>query len=115
MGAYAAPQTYTAYQATGGGTPTTPWATAGLICGLCALISPFPCGILGIIFGYIALGEIKQSGDRVGGRGLAIAGITIGAIALALLIAGIVLYFVFIYVLFQSIAPSSGWAPLFWA
>lgn len=43
------------------------------------------CGIgpvLGVIFGFIALNQIKKTGE--GGRGLAIAGIIIGAIAIVL-------------------------------
>ncbi|OMC14715.1 DUF4190 domain-containing protein [Mycobacterium sp. SP-6446] len=41
-------------------------------------------GILGIILGVLALGQIRQSGQ--GGRGLAIAGIVIGGIVTALVI-----------------------------
>ncbi|WP_245835829.1 DUF4190 domain-containing protein [Mycobacterium rhizamassiliense] len=43
------------------------------------------CGIgpiLGLIFGFIALNQIKKTGE--GGRGLALAGIIIGAIAIVL-------------------------------
>ena len=39
--------------------------------------------VLALIFGYIALGQIKQR--QQGGRGLAIAGITLGWIGIALL------------------------------
>jgi hypothetical protein len=39
--------------------------------------------VLALIFGYIALGQIKQL--QQGGRGLAIAGITLGWIGIALL------------------------------
>jgi fumarate reductase subunit D len=38
--------------------------------------------ILGLVFGFIALGQIKQTGQ--GGRGLAIAGIAIGAVVIVL-------------------------------
>ena len=41
-------------------------------------------GILGIIFGFLALNQIKQSGQ--GGRGMAIAGIVIGVIVTAIVI-----------------------------
>jgi hypothetical protein len=64
---------------------TNGMAIASLVCSLfgwLCLIGP----ILGLIFGFIALGQIKQTGQ--GGRGMAIAGIIIGAIALVL---GIVL------------------------
>lgn len=44
-------------------------------------VVPFLCGIgsiIGIVLGIIALNQIKTSGE--GGRGLAIAGIAIGAV-----------------------------------
>ncbi|ORX03756.1 hypothetical protein AWC29_16960 [Mycobacterium triplex] len=59
-------------------------AIASLVCSLLGWL----CGIgpiLGIIFGIVALGKIKQTGE--GGRGLAIAGIAIGAV---LIVVGIV-------------------------
>ena len=108
LGAATSSQTYTGYQAAMGDVPTTPWATAALICGFFALILPIPFGLLGIIYGSIALGKIKQSGDRLGGRGMAIAGIAMGAGALALIITTFVLYFVFILPIIQSISPPGG-------
>ncbi|MEE6135526.1 DUF4190 domain-containing protein [Mycobacterium sp. 050128] len=63
---------------------TNGMAIASLVCSLLGWL----CGIgpiLGIIFGIIALGKIKQTGE--GGRGLAIAGIAIGAV---LIVVGIV-------------------------
>lgn len=50
------------------------------------------CGIgsiLGVIFGHVALGQIKRTGE--GGRGLAIAGLIIGYIGLAAIIAFVVI------------------------
>lgn len=52
----------------------------GWICG----IGP----ILGIVFGFVALNQIKQTGQ--GGRGLALAGIIVGGVAVAFML----LYFV---------------------
>jgi hypothetical protein len=63
---------------------TNSMAIASLVCSLLGWL----CGIgpiLGIIFGILALGKIKQTGE--GGRGLAIAGIAIGAV---LIVFGIV-------------------------
>lgn len=60
---------------------TNGMAIASLVCSLLGWI----CGIgpiLGIIFGIIALGKIKQTGE--GGRGLAIAGIAIGVALIVL-------------------------------
>jgi hypothetical protein len=42
--------------------------------------------ILGIIFGFIALGQIRQSQGRQGGSGLAKAGIIVGFAVIALFI-----------------------------
>lgn len=63
------------------GLGTNGMAIASLVCSLLGWI----CGlgpILGVAFGFIALNQIKQSGQ--GGRGLALAGIIIGAGAIAL-------------------------------
>jgi len=60
-------------------------AIASLVCSLLGWL----CGIgpiLGLVFGFIALNQIKQTGQ--GGRGMALAGIIIGAVAI---VAGIVL------------------------
>jgi hypothetical protein len=69
----------------GGGYPpaaagTNTMAIASLVCSLLGWL----CGIgpiLGIIFGILALGKIKETGE--GGRGLAIAGIAIGGVLIA--------------------------------
>jgi hypothetical protein len=66
----------------GQGVGTNGMAVASLVCSLfgwLCLIGP----ILGLIFGFLALGQIKQSGQ--GGRGMAIAGIVIGAVAIAVI------------------------------
>jgi hypothetical protein len=63
-------------------------AIASLVCSLLGWL----CGIgpiLGLVFGFIALNQIKQSGQ--GGRGLAIAGIVIGALAVVAFLALFVL------------------------
>jgi len=51
-------------------------AIASLVLGLIWLW--FVGSILAIIFGFIALNQIKESGGRQTGRGLAIAGIVLG-------------------------------------
>jgi hypothetical protein len=53
-------------------------AIAALILSILGLVlCPYVFSVLGLVFGYIARGEIKQSGGRVGGDGLALAGIII--------------------------------------
>lgn len=56
-----------------------------------ALISSFFISLAGVICGHIALGQIKKSGEQ--GRGLALAGVIIGYIGLALGILWIVFVF----------------------
>jgi Domain of unknown function (DUF4190) len=66
---------------TGGG--TSKWAVASLVCslvGLCIGLS----SILGVIFGHMALSEIKRSNNYVQGRGLALAGLILGYVEIAL-------------------------------
>ncbi len=45
--------------------------------------------LLGVILGHVALGQIKRTGES--GRGLAIAGIVLGYLALALIAVGLLL------------------------
>jgi hypothetical protein len=60
----------------------TNWmAVASLVCSLFGWLL-FIGSIFGLIFGFVALNQIKQRGQR--GRGMALAGIIIGGILLAL-------------------------------
>jgi hypothetical protein len=65
-------------------------AIASLVCGIVNVY--FITSILAIIFGFVALNQIKASGGQQGGRGLAVAGIIcafswIGLVALIVVIA----------------------------
>jgi len=77
---------YQSYQPTAiaypSGAKTNGLAIASLICSIvfCFAITP----ILGIIFGFVARGQIKNSGGTQGGNGLAVAGIIIGFVGLLL-------------------------------
>lgn len=76
----------------GGGAPTktNTLAIASLVCAVLGLL----CGvgsILGIVLGVVALNQIKQTGEN--GRGLAQAGIVVGAIFVVLGIVGYAIYF----------------------
>lgn len=69
---------------------TNSLAIASLVCSVVGVL----CGIgsiLGIVLGVIALNQIKQTGQA--GRGLAQAGIIVGAVLLALGIIGYIVYF----------------------
>ena len=66
-------------------------AIASLVCGI---INIFPLFIVAIILGHISFSEIKKSGGRLKGEGMAIAGLVMGylgivAIPLILIIAAI--------------------------
>jgi hypothetical protein len=54
-------------------------AIAALILSIVGLVlCPYVFSVLALVFGYMARGEIKRSGGRLGGDGLALAGIIIG-------------------------------------
>jgi hypothetical protein len=53
---------------------------------------------LGVIFGHIAASEIKRSAGRIGGSGLATAGIVLGWLGMV----GWVFYWIFFAALFSS-------------
>lgn len=72
------------YAAQGAPRPTTEGtAIASLVVSICSVLF-WPVGLVGVILGIIALGKIDGSGGWKTGRGLAIAGIIIGGILLAL-------------------------------
>lgn len=56
-------------------------ATASLICGIFFFV--FPAALCAIIFGHLALSEIKRSGGRLIGEGRAVAGLVLGYVGLA--------------------------------
>lgn len=57
-----------------------------------AIIFVWFAGLLGLIFGYIALSQIKRTGER--GHGLALAAVILGWIALAAAIIILIVVFV---------------------
>ncbi len=63
-------------------------AIASLVCsilGLCCGVG----GVLGVIFGFVARGQIKRSGGAEQGSGLALAGIIVGFVVIALAARGL--------------------------
>jgi hypothetical protein len=61
-------------------------ATVSLVLGIAGFITVF-ASALAIAFGTLALGDIRASRGALGGRGVAIAGVVLGFVALSLLIA----------------------------
>lgn len=66
---------------------SAPQKTNGLA--IASLVSSFFISILGIILGFVALNQIKKSGED--GRGLALAGIIIGFVAIGITILIVIL------------------------
>ncbi len=64
---------------------TNGFAVASLLCSLFGWVCMFIGAFLGIIFGFVALSQIKRTGQK--GRGMAIAGIVVGAVVVVLGIA----------------------------
>jgi len=77
---------------------SVPQKTNGIA--IAALISSFFVSVLGIILGFVALNQIKTSGEQ--GRGLALAGIIIGFVAVGITILIIILN----VVLFSAISTA---------
>jgi hypothetical protein len=73
---------------------TTPGsATAALILGICSLVvCGLICGPLALVYGNKARNEIDASGGRLGGRGMATAGIVMGWIGLGLTVLCIIIF-----------------------
>ena len=98
-------------QAPAPATPSSPsvqndgTAVASLVLGILSLIC---FGILtaipAIITGHISLGKIKRSGDTLGGKGMAIAGLVMGYITIALTAMAALMFMEF----FQQIRPKLG-------
>ena len=64
-----------------GGRQTNGWAIASLVCGIVGCV-PFLTGLLAVIFGIIGLRKTRD--PRVGGKGLAIAGLVLGIVSILL-------------------------------
>lgn len=60
---------------------------------IAALVSSLVFSPLGIVFGHISLSQIKRTGED--GRGLAIAGVAIGYLGVALFLLSLVVFGVF--------------------
>jgi len=56
---------------------TNGMSVAALVCGICGFIYLVP-GLLGIIFGIVAIRQINR--DKTDGKGMAIAGIVVGVV-----------------------------------
>ena len=67
---------------------TSGMAIAAMVCGICGFLCLVP-GLVGIILGAISLPQMKRSGQN--GRGMAIAGIVVGALWIVLFVVLIII------------------------
>jgi hypothetical protein len=81
------------------GAPNSGKAIAALICGIVGLTSCGLVGIVAIVLGNQARGEIAASGGRVEGDGLAQAGLVMGWISVGLLALGVTVFLIVLVVL----------------
>jgi hypothetical protein len=77
-----------------------------MICGIISMVILQPItAILAIIFGYMALREVKRSGGQVDGHGMAVAGIVMGYIGIGLTVLVIALYIVYFVFIISTLGP----------
>lgn len=82
--AYAVPP----YGQTTSAPQTSGYAIASLVCSVASwFLVPFIGGVLGVVFGHIARGEIRRSQGWKSGNGLALSGLIIGYIHLVVIVA----------------------------
>ena len=58
-------------------------STKAIISLVCGIIFFFPINIVAVVFGHLALSEIRKSAGRLTGQGIAIAGLVLGYVGLA--------------------------------
>jgi hypothetical protein len=93
------------YGAMPGATPGL--AIASMVCGIVGIFFCYLAGLLGIpavICGHMALNRISQSPIPLGGRGMAIAGLILGYLAILISLGSVIAFVV-------AISSSSGFKP----
>ena len=83
------PDPYAAYRSQ----QTNGLAVASMVLGIVGVFFFIFFGIVSIlafVFGWVAIGQINRSGGRQGGKGMAVAGVVLGAIEIVIFVALIV-------------------------
>jgi hypothetical protein len=76
--------------------PTSTAAILSLVFGIVSWVAlPFVGAVVAVIAGHIARGDIRRAGGRLDGDGLAVAGLVLGWVQLALIAFGIAAAFLF--------------------
>lgn len=85
------------------GQKTNTLAIVSLVASIAGLVILWGIGsIAGVICGHISLGQIKKTGEQ--GRGMAVAGLIVGYVGIALAIIGVII----VIAIFASLAAASG-------
>lgn len=85
---------------------TSSLATASLVCGLVGWYFIFVGSLAAVITGHLAQKEIRESQGRLGGNGMALAGLIMGYIQLALCL---LLVFLLMFLIFSSSSGGPDW------
>lgn len=78
------------------------WAIASMVCGIVSLFMCYVnilCAIPAVVFGHMALSKIRNSAQPMSGRGMAIAGLVTGYLAILMNLATAAF---FIYIFYQA-------------
>ncbi len=87
---------------------TNGMAIASLVLGIVSLAcSQCITAIPGVIFGHIALKQIRESGGAQTGRGLAIAGLVTGYVSLGIVVAVVIVYAVIVLLALLGVAVGA--------
>lgn len=89
--------------------PTSGVAIGSLVCGILSLVACGPLSAIpGAVCGHMALSQIRLANGQIGGRGMAIAGLVMSYIALALTLLLVFFYLVMGVAVFGAAAAGSG-------
>lgn len=87
--------------------PTNTLAVVSLVLGIASyFVVPVVGAIAAVITGHIARGQIRQTGE--GGAGMALAGLILGYVHLALVVIGIVIAVIVVVIIGATIAHNGG-------
>ena len=88
--------------------PASGMAVGSFVCGLLGItIVPLLGSLLAVILGHVALGQIRRSSGRQGGKGLAVAGLVLGYLVLVGAIIGIALWLILLFVVGDSLSQQA--------
>lgn len=96
-----------AYPPPGYAYPAYPPAARTNTMAILAIIFGFVFSVLGIVFGHIALSQIKRTGEE--GRSLALTGLIVGYVFTGLIVLFWVFYILFFVIIFGTFATTTSY------